>query len=472
MQRVFVLDKNQKPLMPCHPARARELLNKKQASVFRRFPFTIILKNRELGCVENDLQNCELKIDPGSKTTGLCIVGHFKKGMRVLFAANLHHRGDAIKKLLEKRRIIRRSRRNRQTRYRQARFDNRKKAKGTLAPSLMSRVNNCKNWALKLSRFCWIKNVSVETVRFDLQKMVNPEIQGVEYQQGTLLGYEIREYLLEKFNRTCVYCEKQNVPLEIEHVVLKSRGGSNRISNITLSCRDCNIKKGNKTLEEFLTLKPKKNADLLLARIQKQLKSPLRDAAAVNSTRYAIGNVLKEIFSQVTFSSGGRTKKNRITQGYQKDHWVDAACVGESGEKIKIDNRFVPLIITAESRGSRQMCRVNKFGFPRTSAKSTKRIFGFQTGDLVKSHVTKGSKQGTYSGRLAVRTSGFFNIKTKNNIIQGIQHSFCQLIQRVDGYSYSFGDAFMVLPILPYRSSPEGISIPLCPKGQSILEII
>jgi hypothetical protein len=142
------------------------------------------------------------------------------------------------------------------------------------------------------------------------------------------------------------------------------------------------------------------------------------------------------------------------------------------GEKIKIDNRFVPLIINAESRGSRQMCRVIKFGFPRTSAKSTKRIFGFQTGDLVKSHVTKGSKQGTYFGRLALRTSGFFNFKTKNNIIQGIQHSFCQLVQRVDGYSYSFGDAFMVLPILPYRSSPEGISIPLCPKGQSILEII
>jgi 5-methylcytosine-specific restriction endonuclease McrA len=459
MQRVFVLDKNLNSLMPCHPAKARELLTKKQASVFRKFPFTIILKNREGG----EKQNCELKIDPGSKTTGISIVGHFKRGLRLLFAANLNHRGNLIKTLLDQRRGVRRSRRHRHTRYRPARFDNRKKAKGTLPPSLISRVQNVKNWALKLAKFSSIQNVAIETVRFDLQKIENPDIQGIQYQQGTLLGYEIREFLLEKFNRTCVYCDKQNIPMEIEHIIPKSRGGSNRISNLTLSCRDCNIKKGNQSLEEFLPKKAEK--------IYAQVKAPLRDAAAVNSTRIAIGSALKLIFNHVTFWSGGRTKKNRISQGYPKDHWIDAACVGESGEKVKIDNNFIPLIITAQSRGSRQMCRVNKFGFPRTCAKSSKRIHGFQTGDFVIAQVIKGIKKGKYNGRVSIRSSGFFNIKIKNNILQGIHHSYCRLIQRIDGYSYKFGDAFTIHPIPYYRSSPEGISIPLCPKGQSFLEI-
>jgi hypothetical protein len=98
-------------------------------------------------------------------------------------------------------------------------------------------------------------------------------------------------------------------------------------------------------------------------KIYAQVKAPLRDAPALNSTRIVIGSALKLIFPHVTFWSGGRTKKNRISQGYPKDHWIDATCVGESGEKVKIDNNFIPLILTAQSRGIRQMCRVNKFGF-------------------------------------------------------------------------------------------------------------
>jgi hypothetical protein len=137
--------------------------------------------------------------------------------------------------------------------------------------------------------------------------------------------------------------------------------------------------------------------------------------------------------------------------------------VGITGEKVYIEDKFVSLVIKAESRGSRQMCRVDKFGFPRTSAKLQKRVHHFQTGDLVKANVTSGQKLGSYTGRVAIRTSGFFNIKTQKNTIQGIHHRFC--------HSYKFGDAFSVIPMLSHRSLPEGISIPIRPEGRSLLEI-
>jgi len=96
----------------------------------------------------------------------------------------------------------------------------------------------------------------MELARFDMQRIQNPEISGVEYQQGELMGYEVREYLLEKRDRTCAYCGKTDIPLEIEHIVPKSKGGSNRVSNLTLACTECNMKKGNKPLEQFLSRKP------------------------------------------------------------------------------------------------------------------------------------------------------------------------------------------------------------------------
>ena len=96
------------------------------------------------------------------------------------------------------------------------------------------------------------------------------------------------------------------------------------------------------------------------------------------------------------------------------------------------------LQISAQGRGSRQMCRVDKFGFPRTSAKALKSVKGFQTGDIVKAIVTKGLKQGEYLGRVAVRLSGSFNIKTNKETVQEIGYKYCHLIQRNDGYSYNY----------------------------------
>jgi len=269
-------------------------------------------------------------------------------------------------------------------------------------------------------------------VRFDTQKQQNPEISGVEYQQGELVGYEVREYLLEKWGRKCAYCDKENVPLQVEHIVARSRRGSNRASNLTLSCRKCNRDKGTKDIKEFLATDPQR-----LKKILKHTKVSLRDSAAVNAARYAIGNSLKKLGLSVGFWSGGRTKYNRRKQGYNKEHWLDAACVGETGARVIIPKHFRPVTITAMGRGTRQLCRVNKHGFPRTSAKRTKRIHGFQTGDLVKAKVPKGKKMGNYQGRVAVRSSGNFNISTVRGVTEGINHRFCRKIHCCDGYNYT-----------------------------------
>jgi 5-methylcytosine-specific restriction endonuclease McrA len=428
MQRVFVLDTKKKPLMPCHPARARKLLKNGKAAVYRRYPFTIIMTHR----VGGDLQPIEVKFDPGSCTTGIALVGHFDRGSEVIWAGNLKHRGAQIKKALNSRRSIRRSRRNRKSRYRPARFNNRRRPQGWLPPSLQSRVLNVKNWMLKLARLTPLTHIAVETVRFDTQKLQKPEISGVEYQQGELAGYELREYLLEKWGRECAYCGAKNVPLEIEHIKARSKGGSDRVSNLTLACTPCNIDKDNKDIKEFLKHKPER-----LKKIQAQAKTPLKDAAAVNATRYATGNVLKDFCLPITFSSGGRTKFNRVKLGYSKDHWIDAACVGESGAQVVIPQTITPLTITAKGRGSRQKCSMNQYGFPRTGPKKHKRVKGFQTGDIVKAIVTKGKKIGTYVGRVMVRASGSFDIGIGKEKVSGISYKYCQLLQRSDGYEYT-----------------------------------
>jgi len=420
MQRVSVLDKNKKSLMPCHPARARQLLRDGKAAVFRRYPFTIILKYREGG----NVQDVRLKIDPGSKKTGVALVSECKRGPKVIWAAEIEHRSEQIKRALEKRRAVRRSRRNRKTRYRKPRFLNRRRPEGWLPPSLESRIVNIETWVRRLSKLSPVNAISLELVKFDTQKLQNPEINGIEYQQGELFGYEIREYLLEKWGRKCAYCGKTDLPLQIEHIVPKSRGGSDRASNLTLACKKCNLAKGNKTAEEFGYLG-----------IQKQAKKPLKDAAAINSIRWQLFEQLKGFGFEIECGSGGRTKYNRIRQGYSKEHWIDAACVGKSGQKVYIPN-LKPLQIRAMGWGNRLMCRMDKYGFPRTSAKSIKTVKGFQTGDIVKAIVTKGKKIGTYVGRVAVRASGSFNIRIAKETVQGISWKNCQLLQRIDGYSY------------------------------------
>ncbi len=418
---IFVIDSSKQPLSPCHPSVARKLLTSGQAAVFRRYPFTIILKKEVIATP----QPIEIKIDPGSQTTGIALV----QGNKVIFGAELTHRGQAIKASLESRRILRMGRRNRHTRYRRARFLNRTKPKGWLAPSLIHRVLTTLTWVNKFIRLAPISSIAQELVRFDLQQMENPEISGIEYQQGTLSGYEVREYLLEKWDRKCAYCETENISLQIEHIHPKSKGGSNRISNLCLACEHCNIKKGTQDIKVFLANKPD-----ILKKILAQAKRSLKDAAAVNSTRWALFNALKTTGLIVTTGSGGRTKFNRSRLNLPKTHWLDAACVGEVNTLKVLTKK--PLLIKATGHGSRQMCRTDKFGFPSRYVPRFKFVQGFQTGDIVKAIVTTGKKIGTYVGRVAVRTSGSFNISA-STLVQGISHKYCSTIFKKDGYSYA-----------------------------------
>jgi 5-methylcytosine-specific restriction endonuclease McrA len=429
MQRVFVLDKNKQPLMPCNPARARQLLKSGKAAVFRRYPFTIILKDREGG----DVQPIQVKLDPGSKTTGIAIVAQFKRGLYCVYASELHHRGQPICDALLSRRQLRRGRRKRKLRYRQARFDNRKHPKGWLAPSLMSRVHNIQTWVARLMRYAPVTHLAMELVKFDTQAMANPEINGVEYQQGELLGYEVREYLLEKFGRKCVYCGAKDVPLEIEHIIPKSRGGSNRVSNLTLACQPCNQKKGNQTAEEFGH-----------RHVQKLAKMPLKDASAINATRWKLYEMLQGFGLPIKLGTGSQTKYNRTIQNYPKTDWLDAVCVVESGQVVYVSHNHQPLVIKAVGRGNRQMTKPDKYGFPRATRQRKKVYFGFQTGDIAKSVVTSGKKVGVYVGKVAVRASGKFNITTPTETIQGIHHRFFKTIHKADGYNYMKGEQALI----------------------------
>jgi 5-methylcytosine-specific restriction endonuclease McrA len=419
---IFVLSHDQQPLDPTTPRRARELLNKGKAAVFRQYPFTIILKERLLD--DSTVHDHRLKLDPGSKTTGIAII---QEGTdRVVFAAELTHRGQAICAALLARRAIRRNRRARHTRYRKARFLNRTRPKGWLAPSLAHRVQTTETWVRRLRKVCPITTISMELVRFDMQLMQNAEITGVTYQQGELAGYEVREYLLEKWQRTCAYCGKKDVPLQIEHLTPRARGGSNRVSNLTLACEPCNQTKGAQTAAEFGH--PELHA---------KAKAPLNHAAAVNATRWTLFERLRQTELPIETGSGGRTKYNRSRLNLDKSHWADAACVGESTpDNLKADQQQ-PLLVKAMGHGSRQMCGTNKYGFPIRHKSRQKHWFGFQTGDLVKAVVPRGKKQGTHVGRVAIRATGSFNIATVHGLVQGINWKYCRVIHHADGYMYT-----------------------------------
>jgi hypothetical protein len=187
-----------------------------------------------------------------------------------------------------------------------------------------------------------------------MQLMENPEISGVEYQQGTRQGYELREYLLEKWGRKCTYCGKENVSLQIEHIVPKATRVDNRVCNLCLACEPCNKKKGTKDIKDFLKKKPE-----LLKRILAQAKAPLKDAAAANATRWELFRRLQGFGLPIECGSGGLTKFNRTNRKLPKTHWLDAACVGESTPAV-LNTKGVQLLrVRAYGRGCRQMGLMN-----------------------------------------------------------------------------------------------------------------
>ena len=406
---VFVLDTRKSPLMPCSEKRARLLLRNQRAVVHRLIPFTIRLKDRTWQ--ESAVQPTVLKVDPGSKTTGIALARVEARAEgevhHALHLAELIHRGEEVRQRL---------------RYRASRWRNRRRAPGWLPPSLQSRIGNVLSWARRYQRWVPLSRIEVERVKFDLALLQNPELSGVEYQRGELFGWEVRSYLLEKFGRQCAYCRISTVPFELDHQLPRSRGGSNRVSNLVLSCHECNLAKGDKTAAEWGH-----------PEVERQARARLRDAAAVNTTRYALVEALTTLGLPMRSWSGGRTRWNRDRFGIKKTHCFDALCVGElTGVRLPA---LRPLVIIAQGRGRYQRTNVDAAGFPRGYLTREKRIRGCSTGDLVRAVVPGHLKTGgVHLGRIAVRASGSFRVGT----IDGINTRYCRVVQCLDGYDYAF----------------------------------
>lgn len=308
---------------------------------------------------------------------------------------------------------------------------------GWIAPSLMSRIFNIDTWVKRLMRIYPITHLAVEHVKFDMQKMENPEISGVEYQQGTLMGYEIREYLLEKFNRKCFYCGKKNIPLDIEHIHPKGRGGTSRIDNLTIACRPCNSAKGNKLSHEL-------GADMQ-AKVQRTLKAAkktLKDAAAVNTIRWKIAETLEATGLPLEYGTGGKTKYHRTQAGLPKTHYFDAAsvsCIPKAPDYL-----FV-LCIHAVGYGHRQNLGAYQTKQKAPGFKSpytrTEHASGFQKLDIVEMRKKNGKKiigsvntfDKTEPGKpqkLRIKRSFDRDDRPPGNVIE------LQKLQKRDGYAY------------------------------------
>lgn len=348
--RVSVLNMRGKPLMPTTPQKARKLLKAGKAKVVSRKPFVIQLSYP----TGEAKQEIVLGIDAGYTHIGYSAI----TAKEELIAGDLALRNN-IKRLLEKRRAYRRTRRSKKW-HREARFNNRHKDKGWLAPSLEHKLQSHIQLIEILKRILPITKIIVEVASFDQQKMQNPEINSVEYQQGELQGYKIREYLLEKWDRKCAYCKKKNVPLEIEHIIPKSRGGSNKVSNLTIACHKCNQKKGNKTAAEFGH-----------PEIQKQAKQSLKATAFMNSIRWKLVNMLG-----CEWTYGYITKYNRIKRRIAKSHANDAFVIaGGSDQK-----RSKPQQLTQTRRNNRRI-QTNRKGYKPSIRRKRYKL---QPNDLVR----------------------------------------------------------------------------------------
>ncbi|MEW1890603.1 RNA-guided endonuclease IscB [Streptomyces sp. IBSBF 3010] len=431
------------PLMPCHPARARELLAKGRAVVARHAPFTIRLKDRTR--TGSAVDGVQLRIDPGSHGTGIALTetrterspaGEPVTVRRGLVSIELRHRGPRIRRALRQRAGYRHRRRSANCRYRAPRSLNRTRRQGWLPPSVQHRVDTTVAIARRLSGYAPVREIHVETAAFDTHAMsVGHWLTGAEYRSGTLAGTEVRAYLLATRGRACAYCGATGVPLNIDHIRPRSGDGSSRVSNLTLACVPCNQAKGSRPVEEFLAHRPDR-----LAPIRAQLKAPLRDAAAMNATRPLLVSALVTLGRPVRTWSGARTQWNRTVTGLPKTHTLDALSIGELDHKARPATVRVAAqvqVITATGRGSYARTTPDRYGFPRLLRTRRKRHHGFATGDLVRASIPRGKWAGTWTGRLSVRASGKHSLSTPAGLC-GVSHRYLDLLQRGDGYAYGY----------------------------------
>ncbi|EQB74470.1 MAG: hypothetical protein AMDU4_FER2C00006G0012 [Ferroplasma sp. Type II] len=381
--RVPVINMRNEPLMPTTLGKARKLLKGKKAKVAFSNPFTIQL----LYATGETKQPVTLGIDAGYKHIGFSALTERKE----LVSGEAVIRTDMPKLNVEKS-MYRKGRRDKLW-YRKPRFMNwGNNREGWLAPSIDHKLQTHIRLIEKLKKILPISDIIIEVASFDTQKMKNPEMSGIEYQQGELQGYEIREYLLEKFHRKCVYCGKTNIPLEIEHLTPKSRGGSNTVDNLAISCHECNQKKNNLTAEEFGYPDLRKSALM-----------PLRDAAFMNTVRWKLTQL-----TGADHTFGYITKRNRISLGLDKSHANDAFVIAGGTNQA----RTSPFTITQRRRNNRSI-QTNRKGF-RPSIR--RRRYPLQPGDVVEFGESRYDVVGVHSyGNYVIIRNGEkkMNISTK-----------------------------------------------------------
>lgn len=374
---VYVLNLQGKPLMPCKPAKARKLLKSNRAKVVRRIPFTIQL----LFECENQTQDITLGVDAGSKKIGLSATIQDKE----LFSAEIELRRDMVD-LLSSRRAFRRARRSRKTRYRPARFLNRKKPKGWLAPSVRNKIDTHLKVIEVVHRILPISKIVVEVAQFDIQKIKNPDIQGDEYQQGEQLGFwNVREYVLFRDNHACQHCKGKSKDsiLNVHHIESRKIGGDSP-GNLITFCETCHAKY---------------HAGEIQLKIKRQ--PSLRDAAFMGIMRWAFYNKLKKIYPSVSLTYGYITKNTRIQHDLKKSHRVDARCI--SGNPLA---RELPewYFYKQVRRQNRQLHKANPKNGVRKANKAPRFVFGFELFDEVE-----------YRGETCFifgrRTSGYFDVR-------------------------------------------------------------
>ena len=377
---VYVINKNGNPLMPCKEAKARHLLRDKKAKVVKKIPFTVQLL---FDCEEN-VQSISLGIDAGSKHIGVSATIESK----VLYEADVELRNDVVD-LISTKREVRRTRRNRKTRYRKARFDNRKREKGWLAPSVRQKIETHLQVVKNLHKILPISKITVETASFDIQKIKNPDIQGEEYQQGDQLDFwNTREYALWRDNHTCQCCKGKSGDkvLNVHHIESRKTGG-NAPNNLITLCETCHIgyHKGTITLPKSI----KRGA-------------AYKDATFMGIMRWAFYDELKKNYPDVHMTFGYITKNTRIKNGLSKDHYIDARCI--SGNPLAKTNGIV-CYQKKVRRHNRKIYKdkILKGGIVKRNQCSYE-MFGFHRYDLVK-----------WNSKLcyvnSLRTSGSFQIK-------------------------------------------------------------
>ena len=310
---VYVISKNGQPLMPTeNHAKVRILLKTKKAKVIKRCPFTIQLAYDGT----NYTQDVALGVDAGSKHIGLSATTKDK----VLFESNVELRNDIVN-LLSTRRQNRRSRRNRKTRYRKPRFNNRKCKDGWLAPSVQNKVNTHLAVIRKAHEILPISKIIVEVASFDIQKIKKPAISGTEYQQGERLDFwNVREYVLFRDGHTCQCCKGKSKDkiLNVHHIESRKIGGDAPNNLITL-CETCHTGYHKGTVKLPKTIRRGMS---------------FRDATFMGIMRWAFYNKLKETYPNVSLTYGYITKNTRIESGLSKDHCIDARCISGNPKAV------------------------------------------------------------------------------------------------------------------------------------------